>query len=155
MGFRKWKVVFAPEIMRIPFVGYFLKYVGIPLERTSINSKEEVKITLKSEISKGYSILIFPEGRRLRVEKKDEYLSPFNKGAFFLSQTSGVPIVPVVVSWTFLFKPRSGQWWFSPRTITIKFINSVISKDGESTTEYQERVRSLMLEKLIEMQNKD
>jgi len=66
-----------------------------------------------------------------------------------------VPIVPVVVSWTFLFKPRSGQWWFSPRTITIKFINSVISKDGESTTEYQERVRSLMLEKLIEMQNKD
>ena len=155
MGIKKWKVVFSPEITRIPFVRYLLQYTGIPLSRTEMASRITALRKVKREIDKGYNILIFPEGKRLRVEMKDELLLPFeDDGAFALSKLSGVPIAPTVISWTFLFKPRSGQWWFSPRTIKIYFLPPMYINKDEEIHDFKERVRNAMLMKLKESLNK-
>ncbi|HLP86390.1 MAG TPA: 1-acyl-sn-glycerol-3-phosphate acyltransferase [Candidatus Paceibacterota bacterium] len=149
MGRRPWKVIFAKEIKRIPFVGNFLNYIGIPINRGEMRSKANVakQVTNFLEKEKG-NILVFPEGRRLLVEKKEELLMSFQNGAFHWSMEYDIPIVPVVVSWTFLFKPRSGQWWFSPRTIVINYLEPTKIQEGESVEDFSCRVRSLMLEKL-------
>lgn len=151
MGIKKWKVVFSPEITRIPFVRYLLHYTGIPLSRTEMTSRIAAFRKVKREIDNGYNILIFPEGKRLRVEMKDELLLPFgDDGAFALSKLSGTPIAPTVISWTFLFKPRSGQWWFSPRTISIYFLPPMYIEVGEEIATFKERVRNAMFSKLRE-----
>jgi hypothetical protein len=54
----------------------------------------------------------------------------------------------VVISWTFLFKPRSGQWWFSPRTIIIYYLDPEIKKKDEDIEDFKNRVRQKMLEVL-------
>lgn len=151
MGFKKWKVVFAKEITRIPFVGYFLKYIGIPIARKEFKSRNEVPFKVKSALNKKFNVLIFPEGRRLPVEKSNEYMYNFNDGAFSLSKHTGIPILPLVISWTFLFKPRNGQWWFSPRTIEIYYLDLTTAGKDESIEEFKNRVRSLMIEKLKDL----
>ncbi len=149
MGFHKWKVVYASEIRRIPLVGLFLRIIGIPLSRTQLRSRNEVSIKIKHAIDQGYNLLIFPEGKRLAVGKEYEYLSAFDdNGAFYFSEATGVPILPVVISWTFLFKPRSGQWWFSPCTIVIYYLEPMTIGENEEVCDFKQRVREVMLQKL-------
>lgn len=157
MGFSKWKVVYASEIVRIPFVKLLLKSsnIGIPITRTEASSRKEVAQNMKQALLEGFNILIFPEGRRLPVEKKDDLLLPFFDGPFLLSAYSGVPILPVIISWTFLFKPRSGQWWFSPRTITVYYLEPEFKKEEESLENFKERVRNKMLSVLKDSIEKD
>ena len=149
MGRSPWKVIFAKEMKRILFVGSFLNYIGIPVSRSEITSKIKVaKQVIDYLKEKKGNILVFPEGRRLLVEKKEELLMNFQPGAFRWSIDCNVPILPVVVSWTFLFKPRSGQWWFSPRTIVINYLDPVYVLEGETVESFSNRVRDMMLEKL-------
>ena len=153
MGIKAWKVVFSPEITRIPFVRYLLKYTGIPITRVQMASRIVVFRKVMREIKNGNNILIFPEGKRLRVEMKNELLLDFQDGAFTLSKLSGIPIAPTVVSWTFLFKPRSGQWWFSPRTIKIYFLPPMYINKDEEIFDFKERVRTAMFTTLKESLN--
>jgi len=149
MGTREWKVIFASGLNRIPFVGTFLKYIGIPVKRGEMESRKEASEQAMDFLCKKKgNILIFPEGRRLIVEKKEDLLLPFFHGAFIWSAKYDIPIIPVVVSWTFLFQPRSGQWWFSPRTITIHYLDPVKIKEGEDINQFSLRVREIMLKKL-------
>ena len=156
MGLVRWKVVYAPEVTRIPFVSLFLKFIGVPLNRNEIESKEEVKGAIKFFIDKKFNILIFPEGKRLPENRdKDLYLLPFKKGAFYLSQKTNIPIIRVVVSWTYLFKPRAGQWWYSPRKIIIKYFDPISIEKEETISDFANRARFSMeseLKELIESQ---
>lgn len=156
MMFRPWKVVYAKGLQRVPFANIFLRYIGIPLTREEMRSKKDVSDKVVSFLKeKKGNILVFPEGKRLSVEKCKELIMDFQDGAFRWSVECNVTIVPVVVSWTFLFKPRSGQWWFSPRTITINYLDSYLMQKGEGIDDFSERVRLIMLEKLrLELKEK-
>jgi 1-acyl-sn-glycerol-3-phosphate acyltransferase len=62
-------------------------------------------------ISKGQTILVFPEGTR----SADGQLGPFKKGGFILAIKSGAPIIPVHIKGTFAIlkkkslRPRGGH----------------------------------------------
>lgn len=150
MGYKKgWRVVFAEGEKRIPLVVSFLKYIGIPLRREELRSKKETSDKVISFLrEQDGNILVFPEGRRLPIKNKDDLMMDFFPGAFLWSYNCNVPIVPVVVSWTFLFKPREGQWWFSPRTITINYLDSVTMREHESIDDFCQRTRESMRSKL-------
>ena len=149
MGRSPWKVIFTKGLTRIPFVGNFLNYIGIPITREEMISRTRVaKQTISFLKEKKGNLLIFPEGRRLLVEKKKDLLMTFSPGAFLWSKECNIPVIPVVVSWTFKFQPRSGQWWFSPRTITIHYLDPVNIKDDESIEDFSNRTRNVMLSKL-------
>lgn len=151
--FRKWKVVFASEVVRIPLVHVFAeRFVGIPVDRTNSKSRIKALMQTKRAIQKGFDIMIYPEGRRLRTSEYNngKVMENFvDSGAFDLSIKNNLPIVPVVISWTFLFKPRSGQWWHSPRTIKIIYLDPVYP-EGKSIDELKEQVHKVMLSKLRE-----
>lgn len=144
----KWKVVFAPEVKRIFGAKQFLKHIGIPLNRKEMSSRLTVTRKMLRWIDKGYSLRIYPEGKRLPLDMKDEYLCDFDNGAFLLSKLSGKKIVPVVISWTFLFKPRSGQWWYSPQTITFIFLDPVEILPEEDVDGFNIRVKDIVLSTL-------
>lgn len=147
----KWKVVFAEEINRIFLAAFFLKYIGVPINRKDEKSRTMVFRKIYKVVNEGYNLLMYPEGRRLPADKKDDqYLLDFEDGAFALSKKTGIPIQPVVISWTFLFKPRSGQWWYSPRTITIYYLEPMTICSTEEVVDFKERVRLVMLAKLQE-----
>lgn len=149
MGLKRWRVIYAPEVKRIPFVKYFLKnYIGIPVSREETFSRKKAIEKMKAGLNKGHNLLIFPEGRRLPVTLKEDLLLDFKPGAFFLSEITRVSILPIVISWTFLFKPRSGQWWFSPCTITIYYLDPVAKKNTETLEEFMKQIRTSMLEVL-------
>lgn len=149
MGRKPWKVVFAKGLARIPFVGNFLEYIGIPITRGEMKSHTKVtKQAISFLKEKRGNILIFPEGRRLPVEKRGDFLLEFQPGAFYWSKECDVFIVPVVVHSTFEFQPRSGQWWFSPRTISIHYLDKTKIMEDERVEQFTNRVRELMLMKL-------
>jgi 1-acyl-sn-glycerol-3-phosphate acyltransferase len=151
MGTKKWKVVFASGLKRIPFVGNFLNYIGIPVTREeAISRKEASKQAVDFLIGEKGNVLIFPEGHRLDIEKELDILCSFSPGAFVWSSRYDIQIVPVVACWTYLFQPRSGQWWFSPRTITINYLDPVKIGKDESVEKFSTRVRNLMRNKLKE-----
>lgn len=161
MGTKKWKVVFSPEIVRIPFVGVFLKFMGIPITRKEMNSRISAMKKLINESKAKFNILIFVEGNRLIVvpekEKEDQpILLDFKDGAFALSKITGIPISPVVISWMFLYQPRK-QWWFSPQTIEIHRLKLMQIEEGEDLQDFKKRVRDNMhevLKKSIESKKK-
>ena len=73
MGTREWKVIFASGLNRIPFVGSFLKYIGIPVKRGEMESRKEASEKVMDYLGKKKgNILVFPEGvRGIAKDSKD------------------------------------------------------------------------------------
>lgn len=83
-------IALTKRLWNTPVVGWLLRYANyMPLE--SFN-KDNIE-TFKSLISKGYSIIIFPEGSR----SEDLKIHRFHKGAFYLAKKLGVDIQPIVI----------------------------------------------------------
>ncbi len=164
--FRKWKVVFDPTVVRIPLVTLFAKkFVGIPVDRKDKKSKTMAALKTQRAVNSGFDVMVYPEGRRLQVSSYEEgkIMEEFvEDGAFELAIKNQLPIVPVVTSWTFLFKPRSGQWWLSPRTIKIIYLDPIyppkISREERkdkdkwdaAIEDLKSKSRNAMLQKLEE-----
>ncbi len=139
-----WTIVFAKEIKRIPFFGKMLKGHGIPVDRDDPCSKKTAGKQIIKAMSSGKSFAIFPEGKRMRPDdfKKGIFLYPFENGAFHLASKNNFFVYPVVFSYPFFYKPRSGRWWFSPQTVTIVRLPPIntVAKDCENKDERDERI---------------
>jgi 1-acyl-sn-glycerol-3-phosphate acyltransferase len=108
-GLRKhYKWVSKKSLFRIPFMGwnmYMNKYIG--LIRGSDPSIDKMKKECGKNLSRGSSILIFPEGTR----SKDGNLRPFFSGAARLAVMNSVPLIPIVINGTKDILPKSA-WRF-------------------------------------------
>lgn len=145
MGKRPWTIIFAQEIRRVPFFGKMLKDHGISVNRENKNSGVSAFNKSEKAINDGKNFALFAEGKRLRPNdfKEGVVLYPFKPGAFSLACEHNLPIYPVVYIFPYYYKPRSGQWWFSPRTITIVNIDPV-STIGKNYKEVSKEVHVVM-----------
>lgn len=85
------------ELRWLPFLGWYVMATGmILIDRSNRQRAFKSLDTAANMISKGKSILAFPEGTRT----KNGELNPFKKGAFMLAIQAGVPIVPIAISGT-------------------------------------------------------
>src|SRR5579875_833169 len=107
------------ELMSIPLLGTAMrlgKYV--PVSRG--NSREEAMKSVAAAadaLRSGMDIVIFPEGTR----SPDGRLLPFRKGAFFLAQETGAPIVPVVIHGTATMMSK-GSLKITPGAAVVQFL---------------------------------
>lgn len=82
------------ELKKIPIVSYWMKKINC-----IFMDREDIRQSLKAinqgieQIKEGQSLLIFPEGRRI---KRDE-LGEFKKGSLKLATKSKAPIVPIYI----------------------------------------------------------
>jgi 1-acyl-sn-glycerol-3-phosphate acyltransferase len=129
------------ELMRIPLLGTALSMGKfVPVSRG--NSREEAQRSVESAVDalrSGLHITIFPEGTR----SADGRLLPFKKGAFFLAEETGAPIIPVVISGTREMMPK-GTLRIKPGEAHVKFLAPIQSSDTVPREDLMERVRSAM-----------
>lgn len=83
------------EMNKAPILRLWMRNIHcLFLDRENI--KEGLKTILKGveEVKNGYSLCIFPEGTRNKVN--DSFL-PFHEGSFKIAEKGGVPIIPMTI----------------------------------------------------------
>ncbi|WP_349630839.1 lysophospholipid acyltransferase family protein [Aquiflexum sp. TKW24L] len=109
MGFIPGDVVYIGKssIRKVPLFGYYFKKLHIAVNRSSLKSRSEVLIRAKNAISKGSSIVIFPEGGI--TTGLPPHLNKFKDGAFSLAIDKQIPLIPVTLSFNHLILPDDGR----------------------------------------------
>ncbi len=134
-------VFIKKELMKIPLLGTAMrlgKY--IPVSRA--NSREDAQRSTEAAadaLNSGLHITVFPEGTR----SPDGRLLPFKKGAFFLAEATGAPIIPVVISGTERMMPKASLR-ITPGDAYVRFLPPIHPQDAASREDLMERVRSAM-----------
>lgn len=97
-SFLPWpKFVAKAELFKVPVFGWAIKSVGmVELQRDNRKQAFESYKFAASQIAKGTSVVVFPEGTR----GLDYSIRPFKKGPFVLAVAAGVPIVPIITHGT-------------------------------------------------------
>lgn len=81
------------EILSYPLVKTFFKRLNIPVHRDDKRKAAQSFIQARQEIQKGWSLVIFPEGRI--ADDVSPTMIPFKEGAFKLAKSEKIPIVPI------------------------------------------------------------
>jgi 1-acyl-sn-glycerol-3-phosphate acyltransferase len=90
---RPFKWTSKDENFRLPFIGMVLSLTNsIRIKRESLRSGAQFLSQAETEIAKGSSILLFPEGTRSRTRE----MRPFKEGAFLLAKKTACGIIPVI-----------------------------------------------------------
>lgn len=107
---------------KIPIYGMLMKRFGnvpVPDVRRPSDLKRLWRLT-KDAIDSGMSLIVFPEGKRTRNGRVDQ----FELGAFRLAQQLNIPIVPVSLVGSFQHH-ATGNWMFWPAEITVHLHDTI------------------------------
>ena len=92
--FRQFKWVSKKKNFSLPILGLNMRLCQyVPLVRGDRASIQEMLVECRSWLTRGISIMMFPEGTRSR----DGNLLPFKPGAFALARQMNVPVVPIAI----------------------------------------------------------
>lgn len=129
-----YKPIAKKELLKIPLLGTLFKVTCIMVNRSSEESRRETVETMRAEVSRGTSILVFPEGTR---NKTDKLLLPFKDGAFRIAFDTGADILPfVIVGAKQLMKPKG--FWMRPGNVQIHYLKPIPVKGFSSPDEMKE-----------------
>lgn len=81
------------EILKYPLIKTYFKKLNIPVYRDNKRKAAKSVVQALVEVSKGWSIFIFPEGGIPDVVHPK--MVPFKRGAFLIARQSQVPILPM------------------------------------------------------------
>ncbi|HEY1422796.1 MAG TPA: lysophospholipid acyltransferase family protein, partial [Candidatus Acidoferrum sp.] len=124
----------------IPIYGWLMKRFGnvpVPDVRRPSDLKRMWRLT-RDAINGGTSLIVFPEAKRTR----DGRVNEFQDGAFRVAQQLEIPIVPVSIVGAHKHH-LTGHWMFWPAAITIH-LHDTIDTTGmskEEVPELRRRVR--------------
>ena len=109
------RFVARKEVFKTPVMGQAMRATGqILVDRSDCEQAIASLSQAAKRISKGITVLVFPEGTR----SSNGELKDFKKGGFMLALEAQVPIIPVGVSGTRSIVPR-GEWRFKPGTVGV------------------------------------
>jgi len=120
---------------KIPVFGYMFRNLHIVVDRGSSQGRLQALKTSRKKLSKGRSIVIFPEGSIHSAIQPG--LFDFKDGAFKLAIERQVPVVPITICYNWFILPDDGKWL--PNFYVCKSIvhppvstEGLTEKDGES-----------------------
>lgn len=132
---------------KIPFYGWFMKARGgIPVKPGKDGQSPAVMAHMRSEIAKGHSILVFPEGHRTL----DGRVGPFRKGTFFIARDLGLPVCPVAVTGAYDLM-RKGSMMIHPGQELTVYVDDPVETAGlpdSAIPELAEHVRSVVAKRV-------
>jgi 1-acyl-sn-glycerol-3-phosphate acyltransferase len=118
----RFKWISKIENTKVPVLGWYLRMAGyITVDRGNEESKTEMLEKSYHCLTRGISIMIFPEGTR----STDGGIGFFKRGAFQLAIQAGVPILPVVIDGTTEILPKHGHKFGSGYNVKIKVLDPV------------------------------
>ena len=124
MGKLKWSSLVSKKMFFIPPFCLFLpgRAIGINRRISSITQLKKINIGMRKKISEGYNFAIFPEATRF----SDGELHEFKDGAFKLAFETNTPVVPVVLKYPWIYKPKN-RFWICPMAIQILYGDEIVS----------------------------
>lgn len=93
---------------------------------------------LKERVSEGYSVVVFPEGKR----SEDGKLKRFHKGAFYMAEELNIPIQPLLIHGAFDAVPK-GSFYVNEGLLTLKFLPLIEANDTTFGATYAERTKNI------------
>lgn len=110
-----FKFIVKKELFKVPFFGWYLrKREDISIDRASGKGARETLNAVAGMVSKGETVLVFPEGTRSR----DGSIGRFKRGGMVLAVDSGAKIVPLAVSGSFNIQ-KKGSFWMTPSDVSV------------------------------------
>lgn len=126
----KW--VQKKELRQIPLVGKASEMAGhVFLEQRNLKSMSEGIKEIKQKISKGISMVIFPEGARSRTGK----IARFKRGPFIIAQEMNLPVVPITINGAYEVM-KIGTFILNPHKMEL-IIHKPILPTDESFSDLQ------------------
>jgi len=122
------RMIGKKELTKYPIFGQMLKRAGfITIDRQNRVKAIQQLEGAKSQLKKGISIWIAPEGTRSRTGE----LLPFRKGGFHIACALGVPIVPVFISGTDKVVPAKVLKVYPNHSIYVNIGKPISTQDVE------------------------
>ena len=137
------------EMAKMPVFGFIYKNAIVTVDRSSIQNRAESIRILKSILSKGISVVVFPEGTFNMTNKP---LKEFYDGAFRLAIETQTPIKPVLFLDTYSRMHYNSIFAMTPGKSRIVYLDE-ISVEGLGNADIQslkKKVYVIMEEKLLE-----
>ncbi|MBV43052.1 MAG: hypothetical protein CL834_08465 [Crocinitomicaceae bacterium] len=105
------------SLRKVPILGLLNERVGtVFIDRSNPNAAKVSVDNLLHSLSKGISVIVYPEGTR----STDGELNAFKKGAFYLAAGAKVPVIPMHVHGTRKVLPKGG-WLLRPNSVHVRF----------------------------------
>ncbi len=105
-----------------PFYGFVVKYADFyPIYKGIEDGYQKIR----DKIADGYSVLVFPEGKRTI----DGEIKRFHQGALHLADVMGLDIQPIMIHGAFECLPKT-DYFLKSGQITIKFFNRITVRSG-------------------------
>lgn len=126
---------------KIPVYGWFMKQRGtIGVHKGRRDQIERLHADVRSEVERGHSILVFPEGTRTR----DGHVGRFRKGFFRISRSVDVPVVPVTVTGMYPILKKGRMLFRWGGQVTVWVDAPMYARDDEDDQAFADRVQSVV-----------
>lgn len=89
----------------IPVYGWFMKQRGTIAVQPGRSAIDSLREGVRTEVGRGHSILVFPEGTRTLTGR----VGTFKKGFFRIARDLGIPVVPVSVTGMYRIKRKGSN----------------------------------------------
>lgn len=137
------------EMSKVPVFGFIYKNAIVTVDRSSPENRANSVRVLKSIISKGISVLVFPEGT---FNMGTTPLKDFYDGAFRVAIETQTPVKPVLFLDAYKRMPYESLFLMTPGVSRIVYLDE-IPVNGytmENVRELKEKVFAVMEKKLLE-----
>lgn len=137
------------EMSKVPVFGFIYRNVIVTVDRSSPENRANSVRVLKSIISKGISVLVFPEGT---FNMGSTPLKDFYDGAFRVAIETQTPVKPVLFLDAYTRMPYESLFLMTPGKSRILYLDE-IPVDGyeiKDVKELKEKVYAVMEKKLLE-----
>ena len=137
------------EMSKMPLFGFIYRNAIVSVNRSSTTNRANSVRILKSLISKGISVLVFPEGT---FNMTTQPLKEFYDGAFRVAIETQTPIKPVLFLDAYRRMPYENIFSMSPGRNRIVYLDEipVSSYTLKDVGQLRDEVYSIMENKLIE-----
>lgn len=137
------------EMTKVPVFGFIYKKAIVTVDRSDSKNRLESLRILRSILTKGISIFVFPEGT---FNETNLPLKEFYNGAFKLAAESGVSIQPVLFLDTYKRMNYKSIFTLNPGSCRAVFLETIPVSVGENYQILKEQVFSRMEKRLLHYQ---
>jgi 1-acyl-sn-glycerol-3-phosphate acyltransferase len=137
------------EMSKVPVFGFIYKNAIVTVDRSSPENRANSVRILKSLITKGISVLVFPEGT---FNMTTEPLKEFYDGAFRVAIETQTPIKPVLFLDAYRRMPYESLFHMTPGRSRIVYLNEipVAGYTSADVEKLKQEVYAIMEKKLVE-----
>ena len=110
------------EMSKVPVFGFIYRNAIVAVDRSSPSNRARSVIILKSIISKGISVLVFPEGT---FNMTTEPLKAFYDGAFRVAIETRIPIKPLLLLDAYRRMPYESLFRMTPGQNRLLYLDEI------------------------------